>query len=186
MSISSYTDWDYPVRFIAEDYKGVDIVRWYGTIESQLVKMLESADSKKNRVYSDKINEFLKIWRSNPITGSINIETIKPLGVAASILAVDNWDHATYFRSLRDSLNMVIASEEQLPRGGDPSQNDKMRGLGGGLGSGGVNNPAYGPEDDEGPDLSSSENPDDTGDLPDIDNLSNELESDTDTKQYDL
>lgn len=178
MNNKSYEDWSYPLILMCEDYKGTDIVRWYGTIESQIVKMLESSDSKKNRVYSDKISEFLKIWRSNPITGSINTEIVRPLATAASLLAVDSWDHATYFRSLRDSLNILIASEEQLPRGVDTEANEKMRGIGAGISSG-VSNPEYGPEDDIGTSVE-NDNPDETADVPNEDDLKSEL------KQFEL
>jgi hypothetical protein len=117
---------------IAETYAGTAIVGWHGKIEGQLVNHIADAEKGRNFVYADKLREYLKIWRANEITGSINRETLETLKAASDMLAVDNWTLDSYFRSLSIHLKVLIASEEQLPRGVDMNQNDPMAGGGGG------------------------------------------------------
>lgn len=135
---------------LLETYSGTSIVQWHGKIERQLVNMLADAEKGRNFPYADKIREFLKIWRSNEISGSINRETLETLKSASDMLSVDTWNLASYFSSLRDQLRVLIASEEELPRGVDMNQNDPFAGAGGGGGAPPMS-PAFGPEEEAPP-----------------------------------
>jgi hypothetical protein len=138
--------------YLPETYSGTSIVQWHGKIERQLVNMLGDAEKGRNFTYADKVREFLKIWRSNEINGSINRETLETLKSAADMLSVDTWNLASYFSSLRDQLRVLVASEEELPRGVDTNQNDPFAGGGGGGGGGAPPmSPAFGPEEDKPP-----------------------------------
>jgi len=137
---------------LLETYSGTSIVQWHGRIERQLVNFLADAEKGRNYPYADKLREFLKIWRSNEISGSINRETLEALKSAADMLSVDTWDMASYFSSLRDQLRILIASEEELPRGVDMNQTDPFAGGGGGGGGGAPPmSPAFGPEEEPPP-----------------------------------
>lgn len=131
---------------IVEAFAGTDIVKWYGRMERQLVNLLTDAEKGRNFTYADKLREFLKIWRANEITGSINRETLEVLKAAADVLSVDQWDMAAYFGSLRDQLRVLIASEEQLPRGADMGNEPMAGGMGGGAGAPPMS-PSFGPEE---------------------------------------
>jgi hypothetical protein len=130
-----FLDWKLRHPEIIEAFQGTAIVGWYGKIEGQLVNMLNDAEKGRNFTYADKLREFLKIWRANEITGSINRETLEILKGASDILSVDQWNFNAYFRSLRDQLKVLIASEEQLPRGMEEPGNEPMAGGGGGGGA---------------------------------------------------
>lgn len=146
-----------PTGYIAEAYTGTGIVQWYGNIERQLTRMLEENEASRNFVYADKLRQFIKSWRENEISGSLNRDTLVILKTATEQLAVDSWNLANYFSNLRDQLRKLLASEEQLPRG-DDQVDDKMGGpgggsMGGGLGGGGGGSlppmsPEFGPEKD--------------------------------------
>jgi hypothetical protein len=145
-----YLDWSIRrAEPLNEAFAGTAIVQWHGKIEGQLVNLLTDAEKGRNYTYADKIREFLKIWRANEITGSINRETLEVLKSAADILSVDQWDMAAYFRSLKDALKVLIASEEQLPRGMEEPGNEPMAGMGGGGGSPPMS-PDFGPEEKPG------------------------------------
>lgn len=131
---------------LLEAYAGTEIVKWHGRIERQLVNLLTDAEKGRNYTYADKLREFLKIWRANEITGSINRETLEVLKAAADVLSVDTWDMAAYFGSLRDQLRVLIASEEQLPRNADMGNEPMAGGMGGGAG-GPPMAPSFGPEE---------------------------------------
>lgn len=132
-----------------EAFSGTAIVSWHGKIERQLVNLLADAEKGRNYTYADKLREFLKIWRANEITGSLNRETIEILKSAADMLSVDQWNMSDYFGSLKDQLRILIASEEQLPRGMEEPGNDPMAGGGGGGGAPPMS-PSFG-ADAEGP-----------------------------------
>ncbi len=133
---------------LVESYEGTAIVQWYGNIERQLKEMLADTEKGRNFPYADKIREYLKVWRSNEITGSINRETVDILKSAADMLSVDNWNLSNYFSNLRDQLRKLVASEEQLPRDGGEG-NDPMRGGGGGAGgSSPPMSPTFGAEEE--------------------------------------
>jgi hypothetical protein len=141
---------------LLEAYSGTSIVQWYGNIERQLGGLLDDAEKGRNWAYADKVREFLRIWRDNEITGSLNRETLDILKSAADVLAVDSWNLKNYYSNLRDQLRKLIASEEELPRDMDMNANDPMKGGGGGGGRGAPPmNPEFGPQDDapgQGPD----------------------------------
>lgn len=155
MSLHSYEDWgsvsaanQVAKPEIMEAFSGTDIVAWYGRIEQQIDRMVEENETRRNHVYANKLREFLKQWRENEITGSMNMETVNALKAAAEILAVDSWDLKGYFSALRDSLRKLKASEEELPRV-DMEQNEPQRGPGAGGGMPPMA-PEFGPEDNEG------------------------------------
>lgn len=135
-------------QYIAEVYAGTDIVGWWGQIERQLVRMVDDAEKGRNWPYANKVRKYLDIWRDNEITGSMNRETIEVLKSGTEVLAVDSWNLANYFSTLRDQLRKLIASEEQLPRDMDMDANNPMSGMGGGRGAPPMS-PSFGPQDDE-------------------------------------
>lgn len=137
-----------PRALLAEYVSGADIVGWYGRIEAQLVDKLEREEGNRNTPYADKIRAFLKLWRENEIRGSLNREPIDTLKAATDILAVDDWNLASYFRSLRDSLRALIARIEELPYDSDAMANDEpepAQPMGGGMPG------AFGPEKESPP-----------------------------------
>ena len=136
---------------LLESFAGTEIVKWHGRIESQLKGLLADAEKGRNFTYADKVREFLTVWREHEITGSINRETLDALGTAARILSVDSWNLSSFFHSLSTQLKVLIASEEQLPRGMDMNQNEPMAG-GGGAGRGAPPmSPSFGPEEEPPP-----------------------------------
>lgn len=144
-----YLDFSLRRAELYEAFAGTAIVAWHGKIERQLVNLLTDAEKGRNYAYADKIREFLKIWRANEITGSINRETLEVLKSAADILSVDQWNLGAYFGSLKDQLKVLIASEEQLPRGMEEPGNEPFAGTGGGGHGAPPMAPDFGPE--EGP-----------------------------------
>src|SRR5919109_1098276 len=98
-----------PLLPVIEAYKGTSIVQWFGNIERQLVRMAEENRATRNFPYANKIEEFLRLWRANRITGSINRESLDILSAPAHILAVDSWNLANYFSNLRDQLEKLKA-----------------------------------------------------------------------------
>ncbi|MGV0949093.1 MAG: hypothetical protein ACOYB3_00165 [Azonexus sp.] len=136
-----------PTGYLPEAYTGTAIVQWYGNIERQLTRMLEENEASRNFVYADKLRQFIKTWRENEVSGSLNRDTLVILKTATEQLSVDSWNLANYFSNLRDQLRKLLASEEQLPRGGD-ELDDKMGGPGGGAGGGSLPpmSPEFGPE----------------------------------------
>lgn len=139
-------------RAIPEAFEGTKIVAWQGDIERQLGVLLKDAESSRNWDYADKLRKYLEIWRGNEITGSLNRETLETLRAATEILAVDSWTLSSYFAPLRDRLRVLIASEEQLPRGIDMDQNDAMMGGPSGRGAPPMS-PSFGPEKEKPPGL---------------------------------
>jgi hypothetical protein len=134
---------------LLEAYSGTSIVQWYGNIERQLSGLLDDAEKGRNWPYADKVREFLRVWRDNEITGSLNRETLDILKSASDMLAVDPWNLKNYFSNLRDQLRKLVASEEELPRDMDMNANDPMKGGGGGGGRGAPPmSPDFGPQDD--------------------------------------
>lgn len=102
-------------RKIAEAFKGTAIVAWQGKIERQLQDMVSENTESRNHAYADKLRAYLELWRSNPLNGSINVETIDSLLSGAEVPAVDNWKYNNYFSNLRDKLRQLKASVEELP-----------------------------------------------------------------------
>lgn len=101
---------------LSEAFKGSDVVVWSGSIERQLVALLDKYRKDKDSGSANKVDQFLQTWRAHKITGSLNRTDIQPLETAASQLAVDSWHSTSYFGSLRDQLRRLLASEEELPR----------------------------------------------------------------------
>jgi hypothetical protein len=134
--------------YVPEAYDGTKIVQWYGNIERQLTRMLEENEAARNFVYADKLRTYLKTWRENEITGSMNRETLQILKAATEQLAVEPWNLGNYFSNLRDQIRKLVASEEQLPRvATEPGE--KMAGPGAGAPSGATPPlaPEFGPEE---------------------------------------
>lgn len=102
---------------LLEAYSGTSVVSWYGNIERQIVSMIDQYESAKNDEYADKLRVYLQTWRDNPISGSINVETLQVLEAATAQNAVDPWKLANYFSNLRDSIRKLIAAQEELPTG---------------------------------------------------------------------
>ena len=100
---------------LLEAWAGTDVVGWQGTIERQLNNRVSEYEQAKNNDYATKLREYLRIWRDNPFTGSVNIETVNTLLSAADVLAVDGWKLNNYFSELRDNLRKLKAAAEQLP-----------------------------------------------------------------------
>jgi hypothetical protein len=104
---------------LLERYRGTSVVGWYGSIEGQLERMEDRYRSAHNDEYADRLHTFLLTWRSHPITGSMNIDTLELLESASAQLAADPWQLRDYFRNLRDQLRKLIASFEELPAPGE-------------------------------------------------------------------
>jgi hypothetical protein len=103
---------------LLEGWRGTQIVAWYGSIERQLVSLHREAQAAENKEAETKIYAYLKVWRENELTGSVNVETVKTLKAGADMLAVDQWNLGNYFSQLRDQLRRLIASLEELPAEG--------------------------------------------------------------------
>ena len=141
-----WVDYNRAQPVVVESFRGIDVVAWHGNIERQVNGFLNDVAKSQNWPYADKLREFLKIWRENSITGSLNRETLDTLKTPAEILAVDNWTFGNYFSNLRDRLRMLIASEEELPRDMDMGGEEPLRGTSRGRGAPPLN-PQFGPEE---------------------------------------
>ncbi len=101
---------------LVEDYSGVQIVGWYGKVGTEMRKKRDHYERSGNRILADKITAFLKTWDANPLSGSINRETLEMYKAASLILGNDsNHDIGSFFRSLTTEIDKVIAQTEQLP-----------------------------------------------------------------------
>jgi len=143
---------------VLEAFRGTDVVRWYGNIERQLDRLIQEYEDARNEAYADKIRKYRQIWRSNVVTGSVNREILDTLLSAAEILAVDDWPLQNYFSTLRDSLRVLIASEEELPR----LAPDEPAPKGGGGGGGRAPKPSDMPASDFGPEKDAPEGAENT------------------------
>jgi hypothetical protein len=142
-----WVDYSRAQPVVCESFRGADVVSWHGNIERQINGFLADAEKSRNWPYADKLREFLKIWRENSISGSINRETLDTLKTPAEVLAVDNWTFNNYFSNLRDRIRMLIASEEELPRDMDMGGEEPLRGTSRGRGAPPLN-PQFGPEEE--------------------------------------
>jgi len=120
---------------ILELYSGENVVGWHGNIERQLDRFLTVYDAARNQEYMDKLSVILKLWRDNPLSGSINVEDIKNLLSGCEVLAVDKWHLKNYFSNLRDQLRILKASEEGFDRGAGDMPAQRPGGSMGSLGS---------------------------------------------------
>jgi hypothetical protein len=105
------------VRNIVEMYSGQDIVEWWGSIERTLKNKIGEYGQQEGKDHEiNELRTFLQTWQSNPINGSINKAVIRTLAVAANQAAAHNeMETSDFFSRLRDSLNRLIASVEELP-----------------------------------------------------------------------
>ena len=100
---------------VNEAFSPTSLVLWHGKIEKHISDLIDRYANQHNVEYVNKLREFLRLWRSYPISGSVNIEELTPLEAAASTLAVDSWKLSNYFTALRDRIRAVIASQQELP-----------------------------------------------------------------------
>lgn len=139
---------------LLEYYSGTQVVRWWGVIERQLKDKISKYEAQRNQPYADKMRAFAKVWKEHELTGSINRETVDALKTAASVLGDDPWTEGNYFSNLTSSLQVLLASEEQLPRIDEPNEPSD----GGGLGTGAPVGD-FGPEKEMTPDGGNPGNP---------------------------
>lgn len=118
MRIATYEDWgavNYSL-YLPEAYSGGDIIMWQGTIERQIENMVQRAEESGNNEYATNLRTFLSQWRDNQLTGSLNIETLRSLKIAAEWASMMDWNFKNYFSLLRDQLRSLIARVgEELP-----------------------------------------------------------------------
>lgn len=100
---------------INEAFSGTSVVAWQGRIERQLGDMINEYEESNNPGYVDKLRAILNAWRANPLTGSVNVETVQALLGPIELAAVDSWKLQDYFSKLKDSLKVLTASLEELP-----------------------------------------------------------------------
>lgn len=129
----SYEDWGAataapPALDMLEAFNGVSIVRWFNTVKFKLQKMIEEQEANRNHEYANLVRTFLNTWQANPITGSINRETLEILKAASEPLSVMKWAPASYFQGLATSIDELIADQEQLPSGVPTDQNGGFAG----------------------------------------------------------
>jgi hypothetical protein len=105
---------------LLEAFSGTSIVAWQGRIERQLSDLIDEYDEANNPVYVDKLRAILQHWKTNQLTGSVNVETIDSLVGPIELAAADSWKLQDYFSKLKDSLNVLHASLEELPPGPEP------------------------------------------------------------------
>ncbi len=113
---------------LLEAFSGSSIVAWSTKIRYKLLKMADDQDNNRNAEYAQLIRNFLNTWQANPITGSINRDTLEILKAAAEPLSLMNWNQASYFQGLVGSLDELIADQEQLPTGVPTDQNNEFQG----------------------------------------------------------
>ena len=107
---------------LLEGWRGSQVVEWYGSIERQLESLQREASAAENKDVEAKVYAYLKTWRENELTGSVNVETVNALLAGSSILAVDRWNLSNYFSQLRDQLRRLKSSLEELPVAGFDAQ----------------------------------------------------------------
>lgn len=142
---------------LVEAFSGTAIVEWWHKIYDQLIKHEQEADKARNFAYVDKIRKFRQVWENNKLDGSINVEPLNALYSAASVLGADTWNLASYFRTLATKLDVVIQSENQLPRGMDMNQNEPFAGTGGAGRGAPPMAPSFGPDEEPPPGMEGGE-----------------------------
>lgn len=102
---------------LSEMYSGQDVVEWWGSIERTLKSKIGDYSQQEGKEKElNELRAFLVTWQSNQITASINKTTLRTLAAAANQAgAHDDLATADFFSRLRDSLNRLIASVEELP-----------------------------------------------------------------------
>lgn len=109
-----YPTWARPL--ILEAYRGTDVVRWYHAIKRQVDSLIGRYEEARNSAYLQKLREFQRVWQDHELTGSVNVENVEPLIAASRMLSADSWNLRPYFGSLLSQLDVLKASEEELPR----------------------------------------------------------------------
>jgi hypothetical protein len=159
--------------YLGEVLSGPQVVSWYSMIEDFLQRKLDDQEAARNHENADRLRAFLNTWRDNELTGSISIDSLKPLKAAAEQQAAVKSPLRPIFSSLLRNLRKLVADEEALPRGIDTDAVDPMSG---GLGSGAPPmSPDFGPEDEAPGDLGMGGEPGEAGaglDQPPEDDLS--------------
>lgn len=129
---------------VLEAFSGTSIVRWYNTMKFKLRDMIRKQEANRNEEYADLLRTYSNTWERNPITGSINRETLELLKAAAEPYAKMDWNQQSFFTGLVSSLDELVADQEQLPTGVDTEQN---MGSVGGAGGSMPSTPDFGPEE---------------------------------------
>jgi hypothetical protein len=136
---------------LLEAFSGTSIVAWQGRIERQLHDLINEYEEANNPVYVDKLRAILQHWKTNQLTGSVNVETIDSLVGPVELAAADSWKLQDYFSKLKDSLKVLHASLEELPPGPEPQPAGMERNM---MPSGGGDLPPisdFGPDKDAPP-----------------------------------
>jgi hypothetical protein len=118
---------------ILEAFSGSAIVRWYNTIKFGLKEKIAKQEANRNQEYAALLRTYSNLWDSNPITGSMNVETVKLLKAASEPYATMDWNEQKYFVGISTSLDELLADQEALPNGVDTEQNMPMAGGGGSM-----------------------------------------------------
>lgn len=108
---------------VLEAFSGTSIVRWYNNIKYKLRDMIQKQEANRNDEYADLLRTYANIWERNPITGSINRETLDLLKASSEPYAKMDWNQQSFFVGLATSLDELIADQEALPTGVDTEQN---------------------------------------------------------------
>ncbi len=134
---------------LLETISGPAIVSWYSMIEDFLQRKLDDQEAARNHENADRLRAFLNTWRENELTGSVNVDDLKPLKAAAEQQAAVKSPLRPIFSSLLRNLRKLVADEEALPRGIDQNAVDPMSA---GLGRGAPPmSPDFGPEEEPPP-----------------------------------
>jgi hypothetical protein len=118
---------------VLEAFSGSAIVRWANTIKYGLRDKIAKQEANRNQEYAALLRTYSNLWNENPITGSMNVETIKLLKAAAEPYATMDWNEQKYFVGISTSLDELLADQEALPNGVDTEQNMPMAGGGGSM-----------------------------------------------------
>src|SRR5271157_938632 len=117
---------------VLEAFSGSSIVRWYQTIRFGLREKIARQEGNRNDEYAALLRTYSNLWDANPITGSMNVETVKLLKAAAEPYATMDWNEQKYYEGLVTSLDELLADQEQLPGNVDTEQNMPLAGGAGG------------------------------------------------------
>lgn len=118
---------------LPEAFSGSAIVRWYQTVRFGLKEKIAKQEANRNQEYAALLRTYSNQWDQNPITGSMNVETLKLLKAAAESLATMDWNEQKYFIGIVTSLDELLADQESQPGGVDTEQNMPMAGGGGSM-----------------------------------------------------
>lgn len=139
---------------VLEAFSGSAIVRWANTIKYGIKEKIAKQEANRNQEYAALLRTYANLWDQNPITGSMNVETLKLLKAAAEPYATMDWNEQKYFVGIVTSLDELLADQEALPNGVDTEQNMPMAGGGGSLPPMGTD---FGPEQGAPPGMGGAE-----------------------------